>query len=98
MRNWIFAAVIGLATCGQAWAWDEDRFQELVSEYESARASEEYRAKQEREARETDEQLFRNSLLFEQERSRRLQEESLKIEKRRLEIEEDRERDRKLGY
>lgn len=24
MRNWIFVAVIGLATCGQAWAWDDD--------------------------------------------------------------------------
>lgn len=94
MRNWIFAAVIGLATCGQAWGWDDGP---LLDE-EASRAIDEYRAKQEREARETDEQLFRNSLLFEQERSRRLQEESLKIEKRRLEIEEDRERDRKLGY
>ena len=94
MRNWIFAAVIGLATCGQAFAWDDGP---LLDE-EASRAIDEYRAKQEREARETDEQLFRNSLLFEQERSRRLQEESLKIEKRRLEIEEDRERDRRLGY
>jgi hypothetical protein len=24
MRNWILAAIIGLATCGQAWAWDDD--------------------------------------------------------------------------
>ena len=24
MRTWIFAAIIGLACCGQAWAWDDD--------------------------------------------------------------------------
>ena len=24
MKNWIFAAIIGLACCGQAWAWDEE--------------------------------------------------------------------------
>ena len=26
MRNWILAVVIGLATCGQAWAWDDEDY------------------------------------------------------------------------
>jgi hypothetical protein len=26
MRNWIFAAVIGLAGASEAWAWDDDDY------------------------------------------------------------------------
>ena len=97
MRNWIFAAVIGLATCGQAWAWDDEE--------DSHHDDYQYHNGQNRYSQDLQRQFDRNyrealeiQNQFNQQRSVDLQEESLKIQKRRLEIEEDRERDRRLGY
>lgn len=100
MRNWIFAAVIGLATCGQAFAWDDEEEPILyggrynsMAEWQRAK-----RAEQDIELYRNQQRLNEGQMLMNQEESLANQREMLKIEKRRLELEEERERDRKLGY
>lgn len=100
MRNWIFAAVIGLATCGQAWGWDDE--EEPILYGGRYRSMGEWRKAidQERDLEfdRNQQRLNEGQMLMNQEESLANQREMLKIEKRRLELEEERERDRKLGY
>lgn len=93
MKNWILAAVIGLATCGQAWGWDDDEEPILYGgRYRSmAEWQEAEEAKRQYESDRRQEQFIQNEMLYNQERSLRMQEESLKMQKKRLELEEERE-------
>lgn len=97
MRNWILAAIIGLATCGQAWAWDDEerpfgngRYGTMAEWREAMDAQEDLR--RDRYQR----QLNESQMLLNQEESLKNQKELLEIEKERLEME--RERSRRDGW
>lgn len=86
MRNVVFAAIIGLAICQQAWAWDDDY------DYDDAP----YRGKKLSDLEAWELELDRNrqrfaqtEMLYNQERSLQMQEENLKIQKKRLALEEE---------
>lgn len=91
MKHWIFAAVIGLATCGQAWGWDDDEPILYGGRY---RSMAEWRraidAEAQLESDRTDRYLNEQQMIFNQKRSLEIQEQQLRIEKRRLELEEGR--------
>lgn len=94
MRNWILAAVIGLATCGQAWAWDDEEDEPILYGGQYRSMGEWKEAKESQRQYESDkrrEQFIQNEMLYNQERSLRMQEESLKLQKKRLELDEQRE-------
>lgn len=91
MRNWIFAAVIGLSVSGQAWAWDDDerifgngRYR-TMAEWQDAEE-----IKRQIESDRTQRQFIENEMLWNQEESLRNQKKMLEIERERLEIEKER--------
>jgi len=95
VRNWILVAVIGLATCGQAWAWDDEDGDEPILYGGRYRSMGEWReakeAQRQYESDKRQEQFNQNEMLYNQERSLKMQEESLKLQKKRLELDEQRE-------
>lgn len=87
MKNWILAAVIGLATCGQAWAWDDDA---LYGNPRGLTRAELERRERQREFDDMVDQMNQQQMVQNQKRSLKIQEQQLRIEKRRLELEEGR--------
>lgn len=91
MRNWIFAAAIGLSVSGQAWAWGDDESMLFGGRYRSmAEWQDAEEIKRQIQSDRRQRQFNDNEMLWNQEQSLRNQKKMLEIERERLEIEKER--------